>query len=179
MARVLAVASAPAHQLSKQIVPEIRLVAGLGVEGDAHLGVTTQHQTQVRSDPTRINLRQVHLMHVELFDELAGKGYRLGPAVLGENITTQGIDLLSLPRDALLHIGADAVIRITGLRNPCRQLDGFQPGLAQAMLGKDADGALIRKAGVMGVVIAGGAIRAGDPIDVRLPDRPFSPLQPV
>jgi MOSC domain-containing protein YiiM len=169
MSRVVAVAAAPGHQLSKRIVPEIRLVEGLGIQGDAHLGQTTQHQTQVRSDPTRPNLRQVHLMHAELFPELAAKGYEIGPAMLGENITTEGVDVLSLPRGTLLRIGRDAVVQLTGLRNPCRQLDAFRPGLAQAMFGKDENGELVRKAGVMSIVVSGGAIRAGDVIIVDVP----------
>jgi MOSC domain-containing protein YiiM len=176
---VIAVAAATTHQLSKPIVDEIRLIERLGVEGDAHLGVTTQHQTQVRSDPTRPNLRQVHLLQSELFSELAEKGHVVGPATLGENITTAGVDLISLPRGALLRIGSDAVLQLTGLRNPCRQLDAFQPGLAQAMLGKDERGELIRKAGVMSVVISGGTIRTGDKIAVELPPQPFDKLCPV
>jgi MOSC domain-containing protein YiiM len=179
MSRVLVVAAAPGHQLSKRIVPEIRLLAGLGVEGDAHLGETTQHQTQVRSDPTRPNLRQVHLIHAELFPELAVKGYDLRPAMLGENITTEGLDLLSLPRGTLLRIGEDAVVQLTGLRNPCRQLDAFRPGLAQAMFGKDENGELVRKAGVMSIVVSGGAIRAGDEITVELPKAAREKLAPV
>jgi MOSC domain-containing protein YiiM len=179
VAHVLAVAAALTHQLSKRIVPEIRLVVGLGIEGDAHRRKTTQHQTQVRSDPTRPNWRQVHLLPVELFQELAQKGHVVGPATLGENITTAGIDLTSLPRGTLLRIGSDAVLQVTGLRNPCRQLDAFQPGLAQAMISRDESGELIRKAGVMSVVICGGAIMAGDEIAIEFPAPPFDKLSPV
>jgi MOSC domain-containing protein YiiM len=179
MSRVLAVAAAPGHQLSKSPVHEIRLVPGLGVEGDAHLGASTQHQTQVGKDPNRANLRQVHLIHSELFPELAAKGYEISPAMLGENITTEGLDILSLPRGTLLRIGPEAVVQVTGLRNPCRQLDAFRPGLAQAMFGKDDDGELVRKAGVMSIVVAGGAVRAGDAITVELPTAPHERLLPV
>jgi MOSC domain-containing protein YiiM len=179
VAQVLAVAAAATHQLSKRLVAEIRVIEGLGVEGDAHLGVTTQHQTQVRSDPTRPNLRQVHLLQSELFPELAEKGYVVGPAMLGENVTTAGVDLLALPRGALLRIGPDAVLRLTGLRNPCRQLDGFQAGLAQALMSKDANGDLVRKAGVMSVVVSGGVIRAGDGIVVEHPVGAVEKLAPV
>jgi MOSC domain-containing protein YiiM len=178
---VIAVAAAATHQLSKPIVDEIRLVKDLGVEGDAHLGATTQHQMQARSDSTRPNLRQVHLLQSELFSELAQKGHVVGPATLGENITTAGVDLISLPRGTLLllRIGSDAVLQLTGLRNPCGQLDAFQPGLARAMLGKDEGGELIRKARVMSVVISGGTIRTGDEIAIELPLQPFEKLCPV
>src|SRR4051794_32388627 len=179
MSRVLAVAAAPGHQLGKRLVDEIRLVPGLGVEGDAHLGETTQRQSQVRSDPTRPNLRQVHLMHVEVLTELGAKGFDLGPAVLGENITTEGLDLLSLPRRTILRIGPEAAVQLTGLRNPCRQLDAFRPGLTKAMLGEDENGELVRKAGVMSIVLSGGVVRAGDAIKVELPPAPHEKLPPV
>jgi MOSC domain-containing protein YiiM len=126
-----------------------------------------------------VNLRQVHLIQSELFPELAAKGYEISPAMLGENITTEGLDILSLPRGTLLRIGPEAVVQVTGLRNPCRQLDAFRPGLAQAMFGKDGDGELVRKAGIMCIVISGGAIRAGDAITVELPAAPHERLLPV
>ncbi|RHW18517.1 MOSC domain-containing protein [Sphingomonas gilva] len=150
----------------------------MGVEGDAHAGATVKHRSRVARDPAEANLRQVHLVHAELFDELAPLGFHLSPGDIGENILTRGVDLLALPRDAELAIGGEARLRVTGLRNPCRQLDGFQPGLMAATLGRDAQGALIRKAGVMAVVLAGGDIAPGDPIAITLPvDR--RPLAPV
>jgi hypothetical protein len=167
--RVAAVAQDGAHRFSKRPCLMIRLVAGLGVDGDAHAGATVKHRSRVARDPTQPNLRQVHLIHGELHDELAGLGFALGPGEMGENITTRGIDLLALPQGALLRIGETAVVEVTGLRNPCSQLDRYRPGLMAATLGRDADGRLIRKAGVMGVVRMGGMVRAGDAIGVTLP----------
>ena len=166
---VLAVAVNAQHTFSKVIVSEITLISGHGVDGDAHNGVTVKHRSRVARDPAQPNLRQVHLMHAELFDELAGQGFRVGPGEMGENITTRGIDLLALPEGALLRIGPDAVMRVTGLRNPCMQIDGLQKGLMAATLDKAADGSLIRKAGVMGVVVVGGDVTAGDGIVVEMP----------
>lgn len=169
MGRVVSVSRDPGHHFSKPVVAEIRLLAGLGVEGDAHAGVTVQHRSRVRADPTQPNLRQVHLLHRELFDELQGKGFALAPGDLGENIVVDGIDLLALPTDTLLHLGAEAVVRITGLRHPCMQIENFRPGLLDAVLDRDAEGGLIRKAGVMSVVAAGGVVRAGDPVRAEMP----------
>ncbi len=131
---VVGVHAAPAHSFSKDSQDSIRLVEGLGVEGDAHLGRTVQHRSRVRRDPTQPNLRQVHLIHAELLDELAGLGFTVRPGDVGENITTRGVDLLALPRGTRLRLGASAVLEITGLRNPCRQLDTFTPGLMRATL---------------------------------------------
>jgi MOSC domain-containing protein YiiM len=149
------------------------------VDGDAHAGETVKHRSRVARDPAAPNLRQVHLIHAELHDELAGAGFVVAAGEMGENVTTRGIDLLGLPTGARLHLGESAAVEVTGLRNPCSQLDRFQPGLMQAVLDRDADGALVRKAGVMGVVIAGGDVRPGDSVRVELPDGPLRPLQPV
>lgn len=176
---VIAVARDAAHRFSKCEVDSIRLLAGLGVEGDAHLGRTVQHRSRVAADPTQLNLRQVHLVHAELFDELAGKGFAIAPAQLGENVTTRGVDLLGLPRGTRLHLGSDAVIEVTGLRNPCAQIDDFRSGLLKAVLDKAPDGSLIRKSGIMGIVLTGGTVRAGDPIRVELPPEPLQPLERV
>lgn len=178
-AMVVAVSRSPAHSFGKTNRDAIRLVAGLGVEGDAHSGVTVKHRSRVARDPTQPNLRQVHLMHEELFDELRGRGHAVQPGQLGENVTTRGADLLGLPVGARLRIGADAVVEVTGLRNPCHQIDGFQAGLMEAVLDRDADGGLVRKAGVMGVVLVGGLVRPGDRILVELPAPPLRPLAPV
>ncbi|MBB5192370.1 MOSC domain-containing protein YiiM [Silvimonas terrae] len=167
------------HTFSKSNTAAIRLLAGLGVEGDAHMGVTVKHRSRVAADPTQPNLRQVHLIHGELHDELAAAGFTLQPGEMGENITTRGIDLLALPQGARLHLGPDAIIEITGLRNPCGQLDHHQPGLTAAVLGRDAQGNLVRKAGVMGIVLAGGAVRPGDLISVTLPPLPHRKLERV
>ncbi len=175
-ALVAAVAASAAHGFTKPVLPRIRLVEGLGVEGDAHCGATVKHRSRVAKDPSQPNLRQVHLIHAELFEELAALGFALAPGDLGENVTTRGVDLLALPRGAHLHIGAEAVVEVTGLRNPCWQIDAFRKGLMQAVLGRDAQGGLIRKTGVMAVVRKGGAIAAGDAIRVVLPPAPHEPL---
>jgi hypothetical protein len=178
-ALVIAVSRNTKHTFSKPVCESIDLLAGLGVEGDAHMGVTVKHRSRVRRDPTQPNLRQVHLIHAELIDALRAQGFVVAPGAMGENITTRGIDLLGLPRGALLHIGADAVIEVTGLRNPCIQLDKFQQGLMQATLDRDAEGHLIRKAGVMAVVRSGGTVRPSDLVRVALPDGPLRVLEPV
>jgi MOSC domain-containing protein YiiM len=157
----------------------IRLLAGLGVEGDAHLGRTVQHRSRVARDPTQPNLRQVHLLHHELLQELEAQGFVIGPGAIGENILTHGVDLLGLPTGTVLRIGAAAEVRVSGLRNPCVQLDRFKPGLMAATLDRDAAGGLVRKAGVMAVVLTGGEVRPGDRIDVVMPALPHRRLQPV
>jgi MOSC domain-containing protein YiiM len=177
--RVVAVSLSAVHQFSKPVQKSIRLLAGLGAEGDTHLGVTVQHRSRVAKDPTRPNLRQVHLIHEELLDELITGGFQVGPGVMGENITTRGINLLALPRGARLHIGGAAVVDVTGLRDPCRQLNNYQPGLMAAVLGRDEQGNLIRKAGIMGVVVAGGEVRTGDPIRIELLPEHNHRLEPV
>ncbi len=149
------------------------------MRGDAHCGKTVRHRSRVTRDPSQPNLRQVHLIHDELLAELSCKGFQVRPGAIGENITTRGLALLRLPRDTSLCIGESAVVRLTGLRNPCVQLDRFQPGLMAAVLDRDQQGRLIRKAGVMGVVDAEGVVYPGDPIEVRLPDGPLRPLGPV
>lgn len=176
---VTAVSCSGEHTMRKAASGAIRLLAGLGVDGDAHLGVTVQHRSRLAKDPTQPNLRQVHLIHAELHDELAEAGFAVVPGEMGENVTTRGIDLLALPTGARLRLGADAVVEVTGLRNPCAQLDGLRPGLMAAVLGRDADGNLVRKAGIMGVVRAAGDVRPGDVITVEFPGGAHSPLAPV
>ena len=176
---VTAVSSSPKHTMAKPNQECIRLLAGLGVEGDAHLGETVKHRSRVARDPGRPNLRQVHLIHAELHDELRAAGFALAPGQMGENVTTRGLDLLGLPVGARLRLGEAAVIEITGLRNPCVQLDRIQPGLMAATLDRDERGDLVRKAGVMGIVLAGGEVRPGDPIRVELPPEPRRRLEPV
>lgn len=178
-ATVIAVSRSPRHTLSKPNEGSIRLLRGLGVEGDAHMGVTVKHRSRVAKDPAVPNLRQVHLIHAELMDGLEAAGFRVAPGVMGENVTTHGIDLLGLPMGTRLRLGAEALVEITGLRNPCSQLNKIQPGLMKATLDRDADGNLIRKAGIMGIVLAGGEIRPGDPIAVELPPEPRKKLEPV
>lgn len=167
------------HHFSKIVQPGIRLLAGLGVEGDAHAGVTVRHRSRVRKDPTQPNLRQVHLIHAELLDELSSKGFSVRPADLGENILTRGLDVLKLPRGTRLHLGAQAVVEVTGLRNPCAQIENFQPGLLAAVLGRDEQGEVAFKAGIMGVVVQGGEVRPGDDIRVELPPEPHQRLERV
>jgi MOSC domain-containing protein YiiM len=175
----VAVSLSPTHTFSKATAETIRLVAGLGVEGDAHAGVTVKHRSRVAVDPSQPNLRQVHLIHSELHAELRAAGFAVAAGDMGENVTTCGIDLLALPRGTRLHLGATAIVEVTGLRNPCRQLDAFRPGLMAAVLGRDPSGAIIRKAGVMGIVIAGGDLRPGDPIRMERPPEPHLPLERV
>ncbi len=177
--RVVAVSRDRDHQFSKPPTDQITLLAGLGVEGDAHAGVTVQHLSRIAVDPTQPNLRQVHLMPAELHDELGGQGFTVQPGQLGENITTRGLDLLGLPRGTVLRLGADAVVEITGLRNPCQQINGFRPGLLKRVLDRDAEGNVVRKAGIMGIVVRGGAVKPGDVIDVELPAEPHEPLERV
>jgi MOSC domain-containing protein YiiM len=179
IASVVAVSRSPDYTFHKPVQGTITLLEGLGVEGDVHLGVTVKHRSRMSRDPSQPNLRQVHLIHAELFDELAAKGFRVAAGELGENVTTRGVDLLDLPTGTLLQLGDDAVVEVTGLRNPCVQLDRFQPGLMAAVLDRDPAGELVRKSGIMGVVRAGGEVRAGDAIEITFPAEPHQPLQPV
>jgi MOSC domain-containing protein YiiM len=176
---VTAVSRSATHTLSKPNEGSIRLLAGLGVEGDAHMGETAKHRSRVARDPSQPNLRQVHLIHKELHDELRAAGFVVAAGVMGENITTRDVDLLDLPTGALLRIGETAVVEVTGLRNPCAQLNQIQPGLMAAVLDRDDEGRLIRKAGVMSVVRAGGEVRPGDAILVELPVGEHRRLEPV
>ena len=176
---MLAVSRDDRHRFSKPVVDEIVLVEGWGIEGDAHAGTTVQHRSRVARDPSQPNLRQVHLIHAELFDEVAAAGFEVGPGQMGENVTTRGVDLLGLPTDTLLHLGDDACVRVTGLRNPCQQVNGFEPGLLRQVLGRAEDGTVERKGGVMAVVVTGGTVRPGDAVRVELPDGDREPLRPV
>lgn len=176
---VASVSSSASHSMSKPALAAIKLVVGLGVDGDAHAGKTDQHLYHMRKDPTRPNLRQVHLIHAELHEELRAAGLDLAHGEMGENVTTRGIDLLGLPTGTRLRLGDAAIIEVTGLRNPCIQLDRLRPGLKAATLGRDAEGNVIRKAGVMAIVIAGGMVRPGDTIAIELPAAPHQKLQPV
>jgi MOSC domain-containing protein YiiM len=178
-ATVKAVSSNGTYSFTKPNRDSITLLAGLGVEGDVHAGVTVKHRSRVAQDPTQPNLRQVHLIHEELFAEVARAGFEVSPGDLGENITTSGIDLLGLPVGTLLHIGAEAVVEVTGLRNPCRQIDSFRSGLLKQVVGRDEDGNVVRKAGIMSIVVHGGEVRPGDPIRAELPAEPHRPLERV
>lgn len=179
MGVVIAVCRSPGHTLRKPREEEVELIEGLGVKGDAHLGETVKHRSRVRRDPTQPNLRQVHLIHAELFDQLTTAGMSVEPGQMGENVTTRGIDLLALPTGTILRLGPEAEIRVTGLRNPCVQLDAIHDGLKEAVLDRDAAGELVRKAGIMAVVLSSGTVRPGDPIEVRLPAPPHRSLEPV
>lgn len=176
---VVAVSQNSTHTFSKENQSSIRLLSGLGVEGDAHCGETVKHRSRVAQDPTQSNLRQVHLIHAELHDELQAAGFAVSAGDIGENITTRGLDLLGLPKGTRLHLGETAVVEVTGLRNPCAQLDNFQPGLMAAVLDMDEHGCLIRKAGIMGIVLLDGEVRPGDPIHIVLPPEPHQPLERV
>lgn len=177
--KVIAVSKSAAHSFSKKNTASITLIKGMGVEGDAHAGKTVQHLSRIAKDPDQPNLRQVHLIHSELFEELQQKGFIINPGEMGENITTSGLNILELPKGTVLVFGDQAAIEITGLRNPCAQLDGIQKGLMKAVLDKDEEGNLIRKAGIMAVVIQGGTINTGDKITVLLPEQPYIKLDKV
>jgi MOSC domain-containing protein YiiM len=176
---VTAVSRGATHTFSKTMQPGIRLVGGLGVKDDIHSGATVKHRSHVRRDPSKPNWRQVHLVHGELFDELSAAGFAVSAGEIGENITTRGIDLLGLPAGTRLHVGDAAVVEVTGLRDPCRQLDDFLPGLMAAVLGRDQYGNILRKCGVMAIVLTGGEVRPGDPIQIELPPEPHRPLDKI
>ncbi len=176
---VTAVSSNGEYSFTKPNRASIMLLAGLGVEGDVHAGVTVKHRSRVAQDPTQPNLRQVHLIHEELFTEIGEEGFNVAPGELGENITTSGIDLLGLRVGTLLRIGDEAIVEITGLRNPCLQIDNFQDGLLKKVVGRDEAGNIVRKAGIMSVVQVGGVVRPGDTITVEFPDEPHRPLNRV
>lgn len=176
---VTEVSRSTTHTFTKLNQKSVRLIVGLGVEGDAHMGETVKHRSRVAVDPTQPNLRQVHLIHAELHDELRSAGFFVSAGQMGENITTRGVDLLGLPTGTRLHLGDTAVVELTGLRNPCTQLDRFQPGLMAAVLGRDKHGNLIRKAGVMGIVVVGGEVQSGNLIVIELPPEPHQPLERV
>ena len=176
---VISVGRSAGHTFGKPAEDGIRLLAGLGVEGDAHMGETVRHRSRVRQDPTQPNLRQVHLIHAELHDELRAAGFDVSAGGMGENVTTRGVDLLGLPAGTTLRLGGTASVEVTGLRNPCKQLDGLQPGLMEAVLDRDESGNLVRKAGIMSVVVTGGEVRPGDEVPVELPPEPHRPLEKV
>ncbi|MFI9009061.1 MOSC domain-containing protein [Actinosynnema sp. NPDC053489] len=179
MGTIEAVSRSADHTFTKPNHDSITLLAGLGVEGDAHQGVTVKHRSRVKRDPTRPNLRQVHLMHAELHDELNASGFHVAAGRLGENVTTRGVDLLALPTGTRLRLGPDAVVEVTGLRNPCPQIEAFEAGLLEEVVGRDEHGNVVRRAGVMSVVLVGGEVRPGDEIRVELPAEPHTPLAPV
>jgi MOSC domain-containing protein YiiM len=176
---VVAVSRSSAYTFTKPNAGSIRLLAGLGVDGDAHMGATVKHRSRLKRDPDAPNLRQVHLIHAELHDELAAAGFTVGAGQMGENVTTRGVDLLALPVGTILRLGDEAVVEVTGLRNPCVQLDGIQPGLMDILRPRDADGNVVRKAGIMSVVLTAGEVRPGDRIAVELPPLPHQPMGPV
>jgi MOSC domain-containing protein YiiM len=176
---VVALHRSPVHAFSKQAEETLTFIAGEGIEGDAHRGVTVKHRSRVKADPTQPNLRQVHLLPVELFEELAAKGHAVQPGDLGENVTTRGIDLPGLPRGTILKLGAEVRIEVTGLRNPCSQIEAFQSGLLDEVLERTAEGGLIRKAGIMGIILKGGIVRINDAVGVTLPMEPHVPLERV
>ncbi|MQY11360.1 hypothetical protein SRB5_14760 [Streptomyces sp. RB5] len=176
---VTAVSSNAVYSFAKPNRPSVTLLEGLGVEGDIHAGVTVKHRSRVARDPSQPNLRQVHLIPEELFAELGGRGYQVEPGNLGENVTTRGIDLYALPTGTLLRLGAEAVVEVTGLRNPCAQINGLGDGLMKQLVERAADGTVVRRGGIMGVVRTGGVVRPGDTIGVELPEGPHVPLAPV
>lgn len=177
--KAIALSKDQGHHFSKKTCTSLVFLEGLGIEGDAHCGETVKHRSRVKADPTQPNLRQVHLIHSELISELKSQGFNVEAGTMGENILTEGIDLLALPKNALLKLGNDVVLRVTGLRNPCAQLDNYQQGLTQAVLDKDSEGNLVRKAGVMAVVENGGTVNLNDQIKLELPSNPHEKLERV
>ncbi|MFF8972213.1 MOSC domain-containing protein [Streptomyces sp. NPDC014995] len=177
--RVTAVSRNGDYSFTKPNRDSVTLVAGFGVEGDVHAGATVKHRFRMRKDPSQPNLRQVHLIHEELFEEVRGSGFEVAAGELGENVTTRGVDLLGLPVGTRLRLGAEAVVEVTGLRNPCAQIDGFRKGLLKEVVGKGADGRAVFRTGVMSVVVSGGVVRPGDPVTVELPNGPHRPLEIV
>jgi len=177
--KIIAVSKSESHTFCKPNQGSILLLTGLGVEGDAHMGETVKHRSRVKRDPSQPNLRQVHLIHAELHDELNASGFNVSAGQMGENITTRGVDLLALPTGTRLYLGNEAIVEITGLRNPCYQLDDFQDGLMKACVYKSEDGNIVRKAGVMSIVLTGGEVHVEDAVRVELPPEPHQPLQPV
>lgn len=176
---VISLSKSETHTFHKFKCEKIKLIEGFGIEGDAHSGKTVKHRSRVAQNPLQPNLRQVHLIHSELFDELAEKGFIITPGAMGENITSKGIDLLNLPKNTILKIGTNAIVQITGLRNPCLQLESIQKGLMKAVLDKDKQGNLIRKSGIMGIVLKGGDVFVGDEIVIQLPEKPFEKMDKV
>ena len=179
LASVIALASDTGHNFSKITKPVITLVAGFGVQGDAHAGKTVQHLSDKKKNPQAPNLRQVHLIHSELFDELAEQGIDVQPGQMGENIVTRGIDLLGLAEGTQLKFPSGAVIQITGLRSPCKKLNTIHPNLLKAVVEKRADGSVQMKSGVMSIVLESGDIHAGDGIQIVVPKGEHKPLQCV
>jgi MOSC domain-containing protein YiiM len=177
--KVIAVSKSSSYTFNKYNCDKIMLITGIGVEGDIHSGKKVKHRSRVRKNPDAPNLRQVHLMHTELFEELKLKDFKVSPGQMGENITTEGLNILDLPKDTILKIGESAEIQVTGLRNPCNQINSIQKGLMQAVLDKDENGNLIRKAGIMSIVLKGGEVKVGDKILVELPEKPHTPLEKV
>jgi MOSC domain-containing protein YiiM len=176
---VKSVSARGGHGLGKHVCAEIEVIAGQGVKGDAHCGVTVKHRSRVAKDPSQPNLRQVHLIHAELLDELATRGFSVGPGELGENVLTRGVDLLALSAGTKMLFPSGAVLQITGLRNPCVQINGHSPGLMNALLDRADDGSLIRKGGVMAIVLSAGHICAGDSVTFLSSDGPHQSLEPV
>lgn len=176
---VVSVGRDDGHRFSKPATGSIRLRKGFGVEGDAHAGATTQHRYLLKKDPTRVNLTQVHLIAAELFDDLRAGGYTVAAGELGENVTTRGLQLRALPLGTRLHLGATAVVEVTGLRSPCSLINGYQQGLLKTLFGTDPAGHLVRKAGIMGIVVEGGTVLPGDPVRVALPPGEQRPLRVV
>lgn len=177
MASVVATSQSKDHTFTKQTVPGIKLIQGLGVEGDCHSGKTVQHRSRLHIKPAPANLRQVHLIDLEILTQ-----YDLQPGDIGENITTSGIDLLRLGKGTKLHfVGSETaeevaldqahpVVTVTGLRNPCPQIEKYRKGLQERFIVRDAERKIVaRKAGIMSTVEVGGVVLAGMKIVVESP----------
>lgn len=179
MGIVVSVSAEPGHGFSKTPRAAITLLPGLGVAGDAHCGATVRHRSRVAADPLQPNLRQLHLFPAEWLEALDARGFDLAPGGLGENLLTRGLDLLALPTGTLMRFSQGPLVAVTGLRNPCRQIEAYRQGLLAAVLDRDAEGAAVLKAGIMAVILEGGAIAPGDSIALSLPPEPHRKLQRV
>ncbi|SRR6266446_5986019 len=165
--RVIAVCCNPEPDLPKPVVDAVHLIENWGVEGDYHAGSLVRHRYLAKKDPTRPNMRQVLLMDAAVFAELAQNDIHIGPGMMGENITIEGMAMMQLAVGTRLAIGS-AIVEVTERRSPCYQLNGIDPRLLKAVARKQ-DGQAIFKAGIMAQILQGGWVRAGDLVKVLSP----------
>ena len=157
MAAVVGLSIDDGHHFSKRAVERVTMVAGVGIEGDVHAGPLVQHRSRVRVDPNQPNLRQVHLIDDAVFAVAASAGFEIDHGDLGENVTVSGLDVHGLAVGTMLRLGESAFVAVTGLRNPCGQINGLRPGLLDVLRRADG-GDIVRRAGIMGVVVRGGEV---------------------
>lgn len=165
--KVIAVCCNPEPGLPKPVVDTVHLIENWGVEGDYHAGPLVRHRYLAKKDPTKPNMRQVLLMDAVVFADLAQNDIHIGPGMMGENITIEGLAVMQLAVGTRLAIGS-AVVEVTERRSPCYQLNGIDPRLLKAVVTKQ-DGQAIFKAGIMTRILQGGWVRAGDLVKVLSP----------